>query len=122
VELSVTVTNTGDRAGDEVVQVYLHDPVAGIARPVRQLIGFARVPLEPAGSAEVVFDIHADRTAYTDASLDRIVEAGEVQFLVGTSAADERARVHVQLTGATRVVGHDRRLDTPVRVEHRAAH
>ncbi len=122
VELSVVVTNTGDRAGDEVVQVYLHDPVARVARPVRQLIGFARVHLEPGCVAEVVFDIHADRTAYTDARLHRIVEAGEVQLLVGTSAADERARVPLQLEGATRIVGHDRRLDTPVRVEHRAAH
>ena len=122
VEVSVVVTNTGDRAGDEVVQVYLHDPVARVARPVRQLIGFARVHLESGCSAELVFDIHADRTAYTDASLDRIVEAGEVHFLVGTSAADDRARVPVQLTGATRIVGRDRRLDTPVRVEHRATH
>jgi len=122
VELIAVVTNTGERAGDEVVQVYLHDPVAGVARPVRQLIGFARVHLEPGGSADVTFDIHADRTAYTEATLDRIVEAGELQLLVGTSAADERARVTVRLTGATRVVGHDRRLDTPVRVEHHAAH
>ena len=122
VELNVVVTNTGDRAGDEVVQVYLHDPVARVARPVRQLIGFARVHLDPGGSAEVGFDIHADRTAYTDASLDRIVEPGEVQLLVGTSAADAQARVSVQLTGATRIVGHDRRLDTPVRVEHGATH
>ena len=45
-----------------------------------------------------------------------------MQFIVGTSAADERARVPVQLTGATRIVGHDRRLDTPVRVEHRTTH
>ncbi len=120
VEVSVTVTNTGERAGDEVVQVYLHDPVARVARPVRQLVGFARVHLEPGCSAELAFDLHADRTAYTDASLDRIVEAGEVQFLVGTSAADDRARVPVQLTGETRIVGHDRRLDTPVRIEHLA--
>ncbi len=117
VQVSTVVTNTGDRAGDEVVQVYLHDPVARVARPVRQLVGFARVRLQPGRSAEVVFDLHADRTAYTDASLDRIVEAGEVQFFVGTSAADERAQVTVRLTGATRIVGHDRRLDTPVRVE-----
>ena len=121
-ELRAVVTNTGDRAGDEVVQVYLHDPVASIARPVKQLIGFARVHLEPGRSAEVVFDIHADRTAYTDASLARIVEAGEVQLVVGSSAADEAARVPIQLTGATRVVGHDRRLDTPVRVEHQPTH
>lgn len=122
VQLTVRVRNTGDRAGDEVVQVYLHDPVAQVARPVRALIGFARVHLDPGSSAEVVFDIHADRTAYTDPRLDRRVEAGEVQLLVGTSAEDIRARVPVLLTGDTRVVGHDRRLDTPVRVEHDAGH
>jgi beta-glucosidase len=122
VVLSVVVTNTGGRAGDEVVQVYLHHPVARVARPVRQLIGFARVHLEPECAAKVLFDIHADRTAYADERLDRIVEAGEVQLLVGTSAADEQARVPVQLTGATRIVGHDRRLETPVRVEHHATH
>jgi beta-glucosidase-like glycosyl hydrolase len=121
VQVSVVVTNTGDRAGDEVVQLYLHDPVARVARPVRQLVGFARVHLEAGASAEVVFDVHADRTAYTDAGLDRIVETGEVQLIVGTSAADERTRVPVRLTGATRIVGHDRRLETPVRVEHRPA-
>ncbi len=120
VELRVGVRNTGGRAGDEVVQVYLHDPVAQVARPVRQLVGFARVHVEPGCRADIAFEIHADRTAYTDARLDRIVEAGQVQLLVGTSAADERARVCVQLTGATRVVGHDRRLDTPVRVEQHA--
>ncbi len=73
-------------------------------------------------TAELVFDVHADRTAYTDPGLDRIVEAGEVQLIVGTSAADEGALVSVQLTGATRVVGHDRRLDTPVRVQGPATH
>jgi beta-glucosidase-like glycosyl hydrolase len=122
VELEVRVTNTGDRAGDEVVQVYLHDPVARVARPVRMLIGFARVHLDPGCSAVLAFDIHADRTAYTDAGLDRVVEAGEVQLLVGTSAADVRAHVPVRLTGTTRVVGHDRRLHTPVRVDHVTAH
>jgi len=122
VQLSVVVRNTGERAGDEVVQLYLHDPVARVARPVKQLIGFARVHLEPGGTAEVVFDVHADRTAYTEAGLDRIVEPGEVQLIVGTSAADEQALVSVQLTGATRIVGHDRRLDTPVRVQDPARH
>jgi beta-glucosidase len=123
VELSVGVTNVGERDGDEVVQVYLHDPVAQVARPTRQLIGFQRVHLEPGGSADLVFEVHADRTAYTDPQLDRIVEAGELHLLVGTSAApQELAEAVVHLTGATRVVGHDRRLDTPVRVQEGAAH
>ncbi|MET0999395.1 MAG: glycoside hydrolase family 3 C-terminal domain-containing protein, partial [Marmoricola sp.] len=122
VELGVEVTNTGERAGDQVVQLYLHDPVARVARPVKQLIGFARVHLEPGATAELVFDVHADRTAYTDPGLDRIVEAGAVELVVGTSAEDEHARVPVRLTGATRVVGHDRQLDTPVRVQTPARH
>jgi beta-glucosidase-like glycosyl hydrolase len=120
VEVSARVTNTGDRAGDEVVQLYLHDPVARVARPVRQLVGFARLHLEPGRSADVVFEVHADRTAYTDPNIDRIVEAGELQLFVGTSAADVRQPLLLRLTGSTRVVGHDRRLEVPVRVHPRA--
>ena len=62
---SVRVRNTGSRAGEEVVQLYLHDVVASVARPVKQLTAFARVCLE-AGEARVVsFRVHADRTAFT---------------------------------------------------------
>ncbi len=55
VRVSVRVTNTGERAGDEVVQLYLHDPVARVTRPVLQLAGFARVPLQPLESRTVTF-------------------------------------------------------------------
>jgi beta-glucosidase len=64
----------------------------------------------------VAFSVHADRTAYTDPKLDRIVEPGDLEILVGTSAADLPCRATVRLTGPTRVVGHDRRLDTRVRL------
>src|SRR5690606_8769544 len=63
--VAVTVRNTGDRAGAEVVQLYLHDPVAQTTRPVTRLIGFARVPLEPGESARVTFTVHADLTSFT---------------------------------------------------------
>lgn len=112
--VSVRVRNTGARAGREVVQLYLRDPVAQVTRPVRQLAGFAQVPLEPGASARVRFHVHADRTAFTGRDLRRIVEPGEVEVFVGTSSADLPCRVAVRLTGATRVVGHDRRLTTPV--------
>ena len=123
VELSVVVTNTGDRAGDEVVQLYLHDPVARVARPVQAADRLRPRPpragcVGRASSSTSMPTAPPTRTP----GLDRIVEAGEVQLIVGTSAADERARVPVQLTGATRIVGHDRRLDTPVRVQTRATH
>jgi beta-glucosidase len=117
-EFTVTarVTNTGDRAGDEVVQLYLHDVVASVTRPVRQLTGFARVHLDPAAAADVRFTVHADRTAFTGRDLRRIVEPGELEVLVGTSAADLPCTGTVTLTGATRAVGHDRVLTTPVSV------
>jgi beta-xylosidase len=114
--VSVRVRNTGTRAGDEVVQLYLHDVVAQVTRPVRQLVGFTRVRLEPAEGVAIQFRVHADRTAFTGRDLRRIVEPGELDVLVGTSAADLPCRGTVRLTGGVRVVGHDRRLVTPVEV------
>jgi beta-xylosidase len=113
-EVAVRVRNTGGRAGEEVVQLYLRDVQASVVRPVRQLAGFTRVRLAPGADAEVVFRVHADRTAFTGRSLERIVEPGDVEVLVGTSAADLPARGTVRIIGPVRVVGHDRRLVTPV--------
>ncbi len=113
--VSVRVRNTGSRPGEEVVQLYLHDVVASVARPVKQLTGFARVGLEPGESRQVSFSVHADRTAFTGHDLQRIVEPGELDVLVGTSATDLPSQGRVRLTGAVRVVGHDRRLVTPVK-------
>jgi hypothetical protein len=112
--VSVRVRNTGSRAGEEVVQLYLHDVVAQVTRPVRQLAGFTRVRLEPGAAVQVQFRVHADRTAFTGRDLQRVVEPGDIEVLVGTSAADLPGRGRVRLTGPLRVVGHDRRLVTSV--------
>jgi beta-glucosidase-like glycosyl hydrolase len=114
--VDVRVRNTGSRAGDEVVQLYLHDIVAQVARPVKQLAGFSRLHLAPGEGRDVRFSVHADRTAYTGPQLQRIVEPGEIEVLVGTSATDLPCRATIQMTGPVRVVGHDRRLVTPVDV------
>jgi beta-glucosidase-like glycosyl hydrolase len=114
--VSVRVRNTGPREGDEVVQLYLHDVVAQVARPVKQLAGFARVGLAPGETVDVRFQVHADRTAYPNREFDRIVEPGDIDVMVGTSAADLPCRGRVRLTGSLRVVGHDRQLVTPVEV------
>ncbi|MEV1120637.1 glycoside hydrolase family 3 N-terminal domain-containing protein [Actinosynnema sp. NPDC049800] len=114
VEVSCLVRNTGDRAGAEVVQLYLHDPVASVTRPVRQLVGFARVELEAGEATEVTFRLHADRTSFTGRDGKRVVETGEVVLQVGTSSEDIRWEHSVPVTGEPRVVGHDRVLVTPV--------
>ena len=96
---SVRVRNTGTRAGEAVIQLYLHDVVASVTRPVKQLAGFVRVPLEAGVDADVSFSVHADRTAFTGRNLQRIVEPGEVEVLVGTSAVDLPCRAVIRLTG-----------------------
>ncbi|MDK1472054.1 glycoside hydrolase family 3 N-terminal domain-containing protein [Streptomyces sp. 549] len=111
--IRVTVRNTGSRPGTEVVQLYLHDPVALTVRPVRRLIGYARVALEPGQAAEVCFAFHADLTAYSLSADRRVVEPGAVELLLGASSADIRHRVPLTLTGALRDVGHDRTLTCP---------
>ncbi|WP_062205111.1 glycoside hydrolase family 3 N-terminal domain-containing protein [Streptomyces sp. NBRC 109706] len=111
--VSLTVTNTGERAGTEVVQLYLHDPVARIARPVNQLVGYARVPLAAGASARVDFAFHADLAGYTATPGRRIVEPGALELRLGASSGDLRHVLPLTLTGPERRLGHDRRMTCP---------
>jgi beta-xylosidase len=116
VDVAVTVRNLGERAGTEVVQLYLADPVASVVRPVRWLAGWARVPLEPGAAARVSFSVHADRTSFTDRDLRRVVEPGAIEVAVGGSSADLPVRGEFVLTGPQRELGTDRVLTVPVTV------
>ncbi|TXK41188.1 glycoside hydrolase family 3 N-terminal domain-containing protein [Nonomuraea sp. C10] len=114
---AVTVRNTGERPGAEVVQLYLHDPVAQTTRPVVRLIGYARVPLEPGEAARVTFTVHADLASFTGVRGRRIVEPGDVELRLSRSSADVAATLPLRLTGEEREAGHDRRLQPTVRVD-----
>jgi beta-xylosidase len=116
VELTLGVTNTGERAGADVVQLYLHDPAASVVRPVQRLIGYARVTLEPGQSARVRFGVPADLASFTGRDLRRIVEPGELVLSAGRSSGDLVSSWTVQLTGAVREVGHERALAPEVEV------
>ncbi|GAB2621322.1 glycoside hydrolase family 3 N-terminal domain-containing protein [Streptomyces capparidis] len=109
-EVAVAVRNTGERAGAEVVQLYLHDPVAETARPDQRLVGYARVPLEPGERRVVRFRFHADVASYPGAAGRRIVEPGALELRLAASAADVRHRVPLRLTGPRREVGVERRM------------
>jgi beta-xylosidase len=113
-DVSCTVRNSGNRPGTEVVQLYLDDPVAQVPRPVRYLAGFARVALEPGEAREVTFRLHADRTAFAGRSGQRVVEPGDIDVLIGSSATDVRLTGTLTLHGPARVAGPDRVLTTPV--------
>ncbi|MFN2565594.1 MAG: fibronectin type III-like domain-contianing protein, partial [Gemmatimonadaceae bacterium] len=87
VTVSVEVVNTGDRAGDEVVQMYLQDEVASVTRPLKQLRGFSRVTLQPGQRRTVTFRLRADDLAFYNAAAQRVVEPGFFKVFVGTSSA-----------------------------------
>lgn len=87
----VTVTNLGEVAGVDVVQLYGRDLLASVARPVSQLLGYQRVALQPGESATVRFEVPTTRLAFTDRSLARVVEPGEIEVWVAASAGDKVA-------------------------------
>ncbi len=116
VRVSVTLTNTGERAGSDVVQLYASDPVASVVRPLKELIGYAKVSLEAGSSAVVDFVVHADRLSFTGLDYRRIVESGEIVLSVGASSEDRPLEVRIQVSGDTRVVDEGRVLVTPVSV------
>jgi beta-xylosidase len=113
-EISCTVSNRGERPGAEVVQLYLSDPVASVVRPVRWLAGFTRVPLAPGERRRITFRVHADRTAFTGRSGERIVEPGEIGIGIGGSSDDLPLRGSLILHGPVRSAGPDRVLVTDV--------
>jgi len=96
---SVTVANTGDRPGTDLVQLYAHDVVGSVTRPVAQLLGYARVALEPGQEARVVFRVPTTRLALTDRQHRRVVEPGDVELWVGGSCAERETEATVRFTG-----------------------
>ncbi|MBU0670292.1 MAG: glycoside hydrolase family 3 C-terminal domain-containing protein, partial [Alphaproteobacteria bacterium] len=88
VTLRVPVTNTGDRAGDEVVQVYLRDNISSVTRPVKELAGFQRVTLEPGETAMVDIAIEPRAFMLWNRAMERVVEPGEFTLMVGPNSEE----------------------------------
>jgi beta-glucosidase len=99
IEVSVTVHNTGKSAGDEVVQLYVRDEVASVARPRQQLIGFARISLDAGQARRVTFTVHPSRLAFYDPQWRFVTEPGSFTFRVGASSSDIRAEQTMTLEG-----------------------
>ena len=85
-DVTVRVTNTGPRLGDEVVQLYIRDQVSSVTRPVKELRGFARVTLQPGASQTVRFTLGPEELSLIDRRMQRVVEPGRFDIMVGTSA------------------------------------
>ena len=102
--MSLTITNTGKRRGTEVVQLYAADTATGVTLPAQQLIGFARVDLEPGATKSVSFAVPMSVLAYTGLSGELVMEPGPVEVSACSSSDDIRSKVNITVTGKTRVI------------------
>ncbi|MGH1525192.1 beta-glucosidase [Leifsonia sp. L25] len=103
-EVRVTVRNSGERPGADLVQLYARDVFASVTRPVAQLLGYARVTLEPGEEAEVTFQVPTARLAFTGLDGVRAVEPGDVELWVGPSCAERETETSIELTGPKHAV------------------
>lgn len=85
----VEITNTGERAGTEVVQLYVRDRISSVTRPVKELKGFQRIELQPGETQTVALEIAKETLAFHDLNMDYVVEPGDFDIMVGTSSRDQ---------------------------------
>jgi beta-glucosidase len=115
VTISIRVKNVGQRAGDEVVQLYVGDPVASITRPLKALKGFKRITLQPGEQKAICFQLDMRHLAFYDRQMHYVVEPGQIQVMVGSSSDDIRLSDTFEITGETTPV--EQVFFTPVHVE-----
>jgi beta-glucosidase len=84
--VSLEVSNTGKRYGSDVVQLYLRDKISSVARPVKELKGFEKVKLNPGEKKKVEFILGPEQLSFLDRNLDRVVEPGAFEVMVGSSS------------------------------------
>ncbi|HEX2486794.1 MAG TPA: glycoside hydrolase family 3 N-terminal domain-containing protein [Myxococcota bacterium] len=110
--VTLEVTNASDVEADEVVQLYARDPVASVPRPVKQLVGFLRVPLRPHQTRLVVFELDASQLAFYGQGGALAVEAGAIEVMVGASSADVRLEGRFAIEGERRTLRPGERVPT----------
>lgn len=104
VALQVVVRNRGERRGSEVVQLYVHDKVASMVRPVKELKAFQRVTLDPGARATLTFYVPVDMLNFTRRDGKRVVEPGEFDLMVGNSSANIWASTTVNVVGTLQIM------------------
>ena len=108
IRIEVDVENSGERKGDEVVQLYVGDLYASMVRPVKELAGFKRITLEPGEKQTVIFEMKANQMAFLDADMRWKVEKGSFRVEVGSSSEDIRLTDEYQVTENAWVKGRER--------------
>jgi beta-glucosidase len=95
--VSARVVNTGQRLGDEVVQLYVRDQISSVTRPVKLLQGFQRITLAPGEARPIEFEITLDQLSFLDEHMERIVEPGMFDLMIGGSS-DQLQTIQLEVT------------------------
>ena len=117
INVSFRLTNSGDREGDEVVQLYVRDIYASLVRPIRELKGFRRIHLKAGESVRVTFKVPTDMLSFTGYDKKRILEPGDFEFLIGNSSRNIFFNHIVRLEGSVRTLDKNWRMISDVCVE-----
>jgi len=117
VDISLVVENVGQVPGEEVVQLYTHDVLACTPRPVKELKGYQRLKLEPGEARRVTFHLPANQLAFYDLDAKLVLEAGQIDVMVGSSSQDIRLRGAFEIVGAPRVEVGERMFVCPVDID-----
>ncbi|MGN6164504.1 MAG: glycoside hydrolase family 3 N-terminal domain-containing protein [Flavisolibacter sp.] len=96
-QLSFTLTNAGERKGEEVVQLYIQDPVASVVRPLKELKGFQKIALNPDESKTIQFTIGTDMLSFYNEDLQWTAEPGEFKLMIGAASDDIRLQTAIRL-------------------------
>lgn len=116
VRMEATVANTGNREGDEVVQLYLSDRYASMTRPVKELAGFRRISLKPGEKKQVVFEVHGSQMAFLDRDMRWKIEKGVIDVEVGSSSRDIRLKGEYRVRNDAWIDGRKRKFYADTRI------
>jgi beta-glucosidase len=116
VTVACNVRNTGDRTGDEVVQLYVHQAQATVPRPIKALKGFGRVTLEPGETKTVTFTLHTDLLAIYDEDMHHVVQPGAVELMIGNSSDSLPLTGQLEIASPSTEVGRNRAFFSSVRI------
>jgi beta-glucosidase len=115
-QISVDLANVGSRAGSEVLQLYVRDPVASVTQPVKSLKGFKRVSLEVGEQRTVTFTLAVNQLGFYNREMKYVVEPGAIEIMVGTSSDDLPLTATFQITGATADIEREKKFFSEVAV------
>ncbi|MCB8942475.1 MAG: glycoside hydrolase family 3 C-terminal domain-containing protein [Ardenticatenaceae bacterium] len=116
VQISLTVTNVGERDGDEVVQLYVRDGVASVTRPLKELKGFKRVSVAAGASQKVTFTLYVNQLGFYNPEMAYVVEPGTIELMIGTSSEEIHLRAKLEIVGDVREILDEKVFFSDVKV------